>query len=337
MKRQPNRYVFGFALAIFLGLLSLVLFAFYSRWLPHPEQASRNQLLYWVATRDLDQESLEIRQALLERLIAEYDNDEQLARLRSDLVPTAYREQITANIKVLKREWFALQVARYSSDSDARWELVEAGFLQAQRFVEAASRVSEGEGKELDIAAEVAKLIAELPESERPVAKNLVGDAVVFWLTQADVSKWTNDQRLALAREIAKSLDAKPLEALPSDQVWSNEEQERLKANVMSLLTTWAQDQALVLAAISGSQEREAWVDQRIDQVLRWKILEALTDKTQSPSTWQSQFVSLQQLRKITARWIEQAPETEKQAMQEMVDLVMQRIGTRLMQSWFVQ
>lgn len=335
MSRRPNPYLIIVALMVLLGLLSLVLFASYSRWLPHPENASRNQLLYWVATRDLDSETMELRRALLERLIAEFDHEQELLQLRPDVVPPTYKERITANVQVLKREWFAWQVERYATSGETRWEVVAAGFLQAQRFIDVAQRLSSGEGEAIDIGAEVTGLVASLPESQRDQGKSLVGDAVVVWLTKTDISKWTREQRSRLAREIASALDARPIESASVGSQWTESEQQQLTANVLLLLETWAVDQALELEKIEDPKLRNAWADARIEQVLGWKLLAVLFPSAAEQDPWQSPWSTLQKLRELTTAWIERAEDSEQQATREMVDLLTERLGAKLVQTWF--
>ncbi|MCA9104306.1 MAG: hypothetical protein R3B96_19135 [Pirellulaceae bacterium] len=328
--RRPNYYLLGGAFALFTALVALVVFVSYARWLPHPQQASRNQLLYWVATRDLSQESPELRRALLERLIAEFDDEDLGGQVSRDALPRAYVEQVNDNIEMLKFDWFAWQVERYKRDTELRWSSVGASFEQAQRWLNASQRLSASDEESVDIAAEINRLIDSVPDNQRATAENLVADAVVIWLTRTDVATWTESERRELASQIVLSLDSRPLESLPAESTWTPEQQATLRHNAERLLGSWAAMQAHELAGISGRHERAAFIDSRMEQVQRWGLLRLFAtnaESSDSPSAWEA----ARQLLAVTGDWLRWTDEADRVEMQALVDLLTERVAAQAM------
>jgi len=100
---------------VLLGLIGTALGVVYIKFvnLPHPKEASHNQLMHWVVMRDLKDHNNEIQLALVDRFAAEAkvifskstSNSTQLSKQMSD--------RLLSNIELLKRAWFVSRIDAY--------------------------------------------------------------------------------------------------------------------------------------------------------------------------------------------------------------------------------
>ena len=122
IKRINGKYAFKMnkrnaiiGAVVLLGLIGTALGVVYIKFvnLPHPKEASHNQLMYWVVMRDLKDHNNEIQLALVDRFAAEAkvifskstSDSTQLSKQMSDC--------LLSNIELLKRAWFVSRIDAY--------------------------------------------------------------------------------------------------------------------------------------------------------------------------------------------------------------------------------
>lgn len=96
-------------LVVVLGLAALV------GWrvrLPDPADCDRAQLIRWLVTRDLGQESFELRTRLLHRLEQEIERDPEWGR-NKDLLTQDMRSRLDNNLDLLVEPWFVDKLDHY--------------------------------------------------------------------------------------------------------------------------------------------------------------------------------------------------------------------------------
>lgn len=122
--KQPNRGIFrlaaflttGFVLAVVAG--SVWVFLAYGSQLPSPENANRQELLRWLVTRDLGEESAHTREVFARRLDSEFVGVDwgSLDSRMSD----EHRRRLWANLPLLLQPWFMDKLEAYLNCSDTQ-------------------------------------------------------------------------------------------------------------------------------------------------------------------------------------------------------------------------
>ena len=97
----------------------------YSSQLPDPEHADRDELLRWMVTRDLGQESAHTREVLARRLDSEFV-DVDWKGLDGQM-SAEHRRQLWENMPLLLEAWFMEKLeVYYRRDASQRQALVDA-------------------------------------------------------------------------------------------------------------------------------------------------------------------------------------------------------------------
>lgn len=103
----------GFILAVVVGSVWL-----YSCQLPSPESANREELLEWLVTRDLSDESPHTRSVLARRLDSEFVNvdwENLNGRMTSE-----YRRRLWQNLPLLLDPWFLDKLESYYKQEESQ-------------------------------------------------------------------------------------------------------------------------------------------------------------------------------------------------------------------------
>ena len=122
--KQPNRGIFrlaaflasGFVLAVVAG--SVWVFLAYGSQLPSPENANRQELLRWLVTRDLGEESAHTREVLARRLDSEFV-DVDWVSLNSRM-SDEHRGRLWSNLPLLLEPWFMDKLETYNNRNDTQ-------------------------------------------------------------------------------------------------------------------------------------------------------------------------------------------------------------------------
>ncbi len=125
---QQNHRILRPTIFLATGLVLAILVAsvwFYSSLLPDPEHANRSELIRWMVTRDLGQESAHTREVLARRLDSEFV-DVDWEGLDGQM-SVEHRRQLWENLPLLLEPWFMDKLAAYSKCDEA----------QRQSFVDA--------------------------------------------------------------------------------------------------------------------------------------------------------------------------------------------------------
>ena len=103
----------GFVLAVVVGSVWV-----YSSRLPSPENANRQELLRWLVTRDLGEESAHTREVLARRLDSEFV-DVDWGSLNSQM-SDEHRRQLWANLPLLMKPWLMDKLEVYISRDETQ-------------------------------------------------------------------------------------------------------------------------------------------------------------------------------------------------------------------------
>lgn len=272
---RGNRIILGWVAGIPV-VFALLLFSWKASWLPHPDRASRTQLLHWLATRDLAAEEDSVNASLMQRLEEEYlpksntsTDQDRLAETYHRLDPQA-RLRWRANLGHLAEVWIQSRVQLLRSHPDQRHELM----VQA---------VDEG----LDHYRWFASYTDDdLPpgktESKPPATKDLgfaaavrthapwFAEAIQRWLATADIESLQPLTKSRLSSTLLLSFQSCTEQQilavqnqLALESRFSIEDRQRQRANVDRLLTSWFLDQSEQWQSSSEqhreSLEREVW------------------------------------------------------------------------------
>lgn len=166
------------------------------RALPPPAECSSEDLLRWLATRDLAQESLGTRRALVDRMAAQLGEGIDLKPIEEHL-NVAQKRRFTTNVRLLMATWFKDAAANYA-DLDSRQK---AAFLD-----EHIALVQEWDLKALAGVLALGESAGapsseEQDESPRPKPRHGMSE---FALLNGEINRWVDGghgaQRLQLER-----------------------------------------------------------------------------------------------------------------------------------------
>lgn len=105
---RVHRGVLNMVVFLVPGLIGAVLLGAVPMWhygLPHPDHSDREELLRWLVTRDLANESESVQRALLTRIEAEFRGEADWGGVSGRMEPE-HRAQLRENVPVLLRCWF---------------------------------------------------------------------------------------------------------------------------------------------------------------------------------------------------------------------------------------
>ncbi|MBM3999890.1 MAG: hypothetical protein FJ297_10190 [Planctomycetes bacterium] len=267
--RAPFAVVSLVAALVLAGTATLLTRPFW--YLPHPDDAGPNDLLRWIALREVDQYPRELQVHLIDRLESEVDPSDVASTSKASGLARYFTERIDRNCRLLTRVWFETRCERYAECDHGE----RVGYLCDQiRFLldwgdaiggRRASRSSSAGYLDAFIA-DVERWTEESPEAARDRMRDTVRDAVICWLATHDLDAEPLGTRRTMARAVCDhlgkpqdGLDAPPLE-LDNDQC------ARFRSNAITLARTWLEEQAVRFAG-AAAPERERVLDECVERL----------------------------------------------------------------------
>jgi hypothetical protein len=302
-------------------------------WLPDPAAASQEELLRWVALRDLAQYPRETQVTLVNRLQEvvqpeEFKQGETQKRLQS------YAPQIRKNAELLKKVWFETRCRQYATIGDAqRFDFLRqqldavfdwATLLDPERGP-GQKPVSRHENPQLAwrLIGELETWIDEARGEQKGRMEQAVRDAVVCWLSTTDLAANTFTTRRDIAARLAAEFSAGNGISADDPLPVTGAHQDLLQENAMLLIEAWLHDRAEAYAKLEPSQQ-EAFVDRCLDDVQHWNVARYLPAGSQEKGAGGVQAV----LRRLP-EWIERAESQVRGDLLKFVAHVQQRVVLR--------
>ena len=277
---------------VLLGLIGTALGVVYIKFvnLPHPKEASHNQLMHWVVMRDLKDHNNEIQLALVDRFAAEAkvifskstSNSTQLSKQMSD--------RLLSNIELLKRAWFVSRIDAYCKIESN--EVKEAYLDKQIRLLDDFGNIAFENARVLypkktdenlttissEFFADIDMWLNETPPEKTEVTLQAVREATVFWLTTKDLSIQVPEARQELADRVIAELDS-GMDLKTTTSIVSNDRAAKLKQNAILLMEGWFHTLATQYDKLEKKQ-RNRFVDGKIECVKKWKLLEFLSNNS---------------------------------------------------------
>ena len=275
---------------VLLGLIGTALGVVYIKFvnLPHPKEASHNQLMYWVVMRDLKDHNNEIQLALVDRFAAEAkvifskstSDSTQLSKQMSDC--------LLSNIELLKRAWFVSRIDAYCKIEsnevkeaylDKQIKLLDdfgniafenARVLYPEKTDENLTTISD------ELFADIDMWLNETPPEKNEITLQAVREATVFWLTTQDLSIQAPEARKELANRVIAELDS-GMDLKTTTSIVPNDRALKLKQNAVLLMEGWFHTLAEQFDQLD-KKEYNSFVDAKIDCVKKWGLLEFLSN-----------------------------------------------------------
>ena len=150
---MPKRALIVFAGIAILAVAGTAGWQWYFQ-LPAPQRATNQQVLRWLVFKDLEQESLETRVALVDRLQempAESFNQNQGGKPQ---LSASYRERLKRNAKLLQADWFEHRCRQYANcEMERRLQFLEAQLEAVLRWSELSKWWSASDAAESGLSA----------------------------------------------------------------------------------------------------------------------------------------------------------------------------------------
>lgn len=277
-------------IVVLLGLIGTALGVVYLKFvnLPHPNEASHNQLMHWVVMRDLRNQSNEIQLALVNRFAAEAK--EIFSKNTSDATQLSKQmsDRLLSNIEILKRAWFVSRIDAYCKIEsnevkeaylDKQIKLLDdfgtiafenAKVLYPEKVHEDLTTISD------ELFADIDMWLTETPPEKTDVTLQAVREATVFWLTTQDLSMQVPEARQELANRVIEELES-GMDLKTTTSIVSNDRAAKLKQNAILLMEGWFRTLAMQYDKLE-KKKRNSFVDGKIECVKKWKLLEFLSN-----------------------------------------------------------
>ncbi|QDU93001.1 hypothetical protein [Lignipirellula cremea] len=281
-----------------------------------PHTAPRAQLARWLVLSDLSQQSRTFRLSLVDRLLRELGADEPIAMTSESLTP-GMQQQLDDNVRLLRRDWFLSRVEKYALlPPEERLAFLRPEVATVDLWANASVG---GDSAASQLFDDIAQWIEEAPPGLAGPMGSAVAGGLQVWLSTADLEPVSAAVRRDLAVRIAQQLDQDPQLPAPRES-FSADERKRFAANGQLLMEAWLQAQAQIFAGLPQT-ERQTFVEEKIDRVLAWGVLDQLFEASSLPV--------MLQLASLTQRCIDRAKPELKQPLQELTSLAMQTLLQR--------
>lgn len=323
-----------FTLLLLIGLCGVVVVVVSRRlglFLPSPKSCSQAQLISWLVFRDLSEESIETKLALLDRFQEELKGGLK-ANHSSSALSEKHRQRLQNNIEILQHLWFTSRVEIFSTlPASARddyldeqivtifaWssmDLSPPGEFDPENIAQGSRRAT------ASFFDQIGKWIVQASSEEKKQMNMAVQAGLIRWLATQDLSQETLQTRRVLARRITTQLE-QGLQ-LAGIQGSSSHENQQLLANGFLLVEAWLYDCVDEYHKLP-QERREKYVDRLIDSVTRWRIIEFLMNSQQNEPV--SMLSSWFRFMKITNQWIQRADEKNRSRMRVFVNTFQRRL-----------
>jgi hypothetical protein len=305
--------------------------------LPHPSEATRDQLLHWLVLREVANEPPEVQQALVDRL-----QEELLGGLEpgadAAALSSAYREQLQRNISTLKRVWFETRTQQYAAcPAGEKFAFVERQIAVVAAWSTFELDVHHGSSDDSPSGSagsqffdEIETWIADAEGERRQRMIRGVRDGLVCWLATRSLAEQPVSLRRDLANRIARELDY-GLKLDGTEGALNDTRRRQLGENGLLLLEAWLGEQALRYAQLDA-QGRASFLDERIDAFSRWNVaplLGAGAAATGATVSANNSTAALFGLSRQLDTWIERAAPAEQNALRLLADDLRRQVALR--------
>ena len=333
-------------LMVFVGVVGSALGVVYMRFanLPHPNDASHNQLMYWVVLRDLNDYEHDIQLALVNRFADEARDIFGKNNASEAQLSDAQSKRLLANIEILKKVWFDNRVAQYCDIN--RPETCEK-FMDDQiallndfgniAFEHADVLYPEKAGQNLttisdELFADIDNWMEQTPEDKKSATLQAIREATVFWLSTEDLEVQVMEARKELVVRVIEQL-AKGMNLESTTSVVTNERAKQLKHNAMLLMEAWVHILAEQYEELP-KEKRKDFIDSTIADVDRWKLLEYLNSDSTSTSASSSQnsIQAVTEFNRTIKEWTKRANEQMQSKIKSLHTAFQQRIFMKMLQ-----
>lgn len=308
-----------------LALFSLVVGGAGGSWyfvfvhLPHPRQASPQQLLRWMVQRDLAAERYDVQLALVDQLEQELKNELRVDDVEARL-NTEQQQQLRANFQQLKYVWFVSRTKRYfARPPEQRFSFLERQLDVINRLskLQLASRAEASRNEvKADFFDDIESWISAATGDQKERMIEVVRSGVVCWLATGDLRAQTIETRQELAARIAAALDGDPLANFGQGFSFSSEQRTTLRENAVTLFEAWFQVHAQQYATLPVA-DRDLFVTTQVQRVYRWGILDFLMQPDDT-SRITNNFARWMGLSKLVDQWIERASDEDRSSLRDL-------------------
>jgi hypothetical protein len=304
-----------------------------------PATASRPQLLRYLVLTDLSVEPLAVQQAWVDRLQVELTSDEPLVgdgKSEKIELSAGFKAKLLANIQTLQSVWFQKRSAEYARLSAAERD---AFMLDQLEVVGAWAKIGSllaAEPVPVEVATRhlierIDHWTTEAKGQEREDMIAAVNAGTLCWLSTSDLSTYPAGVKRELAQRLAIELDrgASPkIDGMITDPA----RHEKLVANAGQLVEAYIHAIAQQYHALSSTTERNEFVDQQLANVEKWRLSELLAGPgSNAPVNRAAAALALVEQSK---RWVANASEEERPAVQSLVGAIEQRLLWKQMPKW---
>lgn len=331
--------------------LGVVYWRFYN--LPHPKIASHAQLLYWVALKELGNESPDIRVALVNRF-ADEANKIFTGSMTSTQLSDTQSSRLLRNIEILKQTWFFDRIAQYKT---IKSPAVKEKYLEKQitlldeigniAFENAQLLYPDKDTEQMttisgEMLADIDRWLKSTPSEEKQSTSQAVREATVFWLTTQDLSAQVPAAREELVTRVIAELE-NGMDLKSTTSVVSGDRVKILKKNAMLLMESWFHQLADQYSSLDR-KERTPFIDQKIEAVQKWNLIGFLTesdtnkepDQTGATSEQKNgamsiteQLAAAAEFNKIIDGWIESADDVKSEKLDKLKKAIQRRMFSK--------
>ena len=318
-----------------LGFIGTSLGVVYWRFtnLPHPRDATHNQLMYWVVLRDLNQFDHDVQLSLVDRFAEEATEIFGKNKGASGSLTQAQSDRLLQNIEILKQVWFQNRIDQYCSINspkacetflDKQIQLLDdfgniafehAKILYPDKADENLTTISD------ELFADIDKWLTETPAEKKTETLQAVREATVFWLATQDLGVQLLEARKELVTRVIAELE-KGMDLGATTSIVSDERAEQLRKNAVLLMEAWVHILSNQYDELP-TNERVIFVDSKIDDVKRWKLMEYLAGDSEAKV---SPMQGIAKFNKTFGEWVDHADEEMKPKLKKLKTAFQQRI-----------
>lgn len=323
------------ALLFVVGFIGTALGVVYLRFvnLPHPKSASHNQLMYWVVLRDLKEYEPDVHLALVDRFAEEAKQIFDKNNTSQAQLSESQSKRLLANIEILKKVWFEDRIAQYCDINhpetceafmDRQIKLLnDFGNLAFENAQVLYPDKSQNNLKTIsdELFADIDKWMLETPFEKKADSLKAIREATVFWLSTEDLGLQVMEARKQLVVRVIGELE-NGMDLAATTSIVTNERSKRLKENAFLLMEAWIHVLADQYSEMPKDR-RTKFVDGKIEEVKKWKILDYLSDDSAKSK---NSLAALTQFNQTLKTWTERADESAREKISKLHSAIQQRI-----------
>ena len=329
-----KRYLCLFSLAV--GILAAVLWYGREFTLPHPNDSSRDQLLFWLAASDLSEEPLEVTNALARRF------HEELVAGWKPLSETsntaAISTRLSDNFDILSHRWFLVKARQYADiPGDDRKNYLHENVGMVMTLVELRDGLAPRDAgvKKTALSQWLDKIqswIDLAPSEERTQLTQAYEAAVLFWLATHSIDTLPSSAHQSVSQRIAATLDGNT-SVVSAALEFDTGEQEQLQANGWQLLKAWFLEQVAVVAK-QAEETRGQYIAGQLARMQGWNVQQFLIARpsVKQPSTLEK-MAQLNRVLLEMRQWVRDAPLDQQPLAEEVLRELMAQLPALMMET----